>query len=86
MVGIVQRNRHISIPQRLSHFRPGKDHILHGRAAKLLDPLLTQHPSDCICHITFTRAVRTHNTRNAVMKFERDLICKGFKSMHLNTL
>ena len=86
MIGIVQRDRHISISQRFSHLCTGKDHILHGHTAKLFNPLLTEHPSDRIRYIALAGAVRSHNTRNTVVKLESDLIGKGFKPMYLYTL
>ena len=84
MIRIVQRDRHIGIAKRLTHLRSGEDHVLHGRTSKLLDPLLSQHPSNGICHVALSGTVRTHDTGDAVMELEIYLIGKGFKPVHFN--
>ena len=86
MIGIVQCNCHIGIAQGLSHLRSRKNHILHGHATQLFDALLSQHPPDRVGHIALPGAVRPHDPRDAVVEFEINLICKGFKPVHLYTL
>ena len=86
MIRIIQRNCHIGITQRLSQLCSRKNYVLHGHTAKLFDPLLSKHPSDRIGHVTLAGAVRSDNTRNAVVKLKLNFICKGFKSVFLYTL
>ncbi len=84
MIGIIKCNGNISVSHGLTHLRARENNILHRRSAKLLGALLPENPSYRIGNITLSRTVRSDNSRYTVMKFEINLVCKGFKPLHLN--
>ena len=86
MVGIVQRNRHIGVTQRLPGLCARENDILHTGAPQLFDTLLAQHPPDGIRHIALAAAVGTHNAGNAIVELKVDLVGKGLESVYLYTL
>ncbi len=83
MVAVIQRNRHISVAQRLPVLRTRENDILHGAAPQLFYSLFPQHPAHRIRHIALSRTVRTHNPRDPVVKIKYDLVRKGFKPLYL---
>ena len=85
MISVVQGNGHIGKPLRLSKFGSGKNNVLHGSAPKLLDPLLSQHPADCIGYIAFSRSIGAYNAGNSIMKFKDNFVGKGLKALNFNT-
>ena len=82
MVGVVQGDGHVGGSQRAPQLRTGKDHVLHGGPPELLYLLLSQDPADRVRHVGLAAAVGTHDGRDAVMKFEFYLVCKGFESLY----
>ena len=84
MIAVVQRNRHIGIAQRFSQFGTGKNNVLHVSASKLLGALFSKDPADRITYVAFSTAVGANDSRNSIMKFEIDFLCKGLKPVHFN--
>ena len=62
----------------------GKDNVLHTGASQLLNTLFTKHPADCICNIALSTSVWAYDTGNTIMKFKKQFVGKGLKSLDLN--
>ena len=84
--GIINGQRHLSIPHRAALLGAVEDHILHLGAAQALAGLLTQHPADGVTDIGFTAAIGSHNGRNAVAEPQHGLIGKRLEAMQLQGL
>ena len=84
VIGIVQCNGNIGKALRLSKLCTGKDNVLHTGASQLLNTLFTKHPADCICNIALSTSVWAYDTGNTIMKFKKQFVGKGLKSLDLN--
>ena len=43
-----------------------------------------EKPADRITYVAFSTAVGANDSRNSIMKFEIDFLCKGLKPVHFN--
>ena len=82
MIAVVKSDGDRSKTERLPRLRAGKYDILHIPPAELLCALLAKDPADSVAYITFSAAVRSHDTCDSVMKFKIDLLGKGFEPVH----
>ena len=86
MICIIQCNRHICIADRPAVLCPCKNNVLHACAAQLFGALLSQNPSDRVCHIALSASIRSYDSGNPVVEVKHDLICERLKTMHFYAL
>ena len=86
VVGIIKGNCHRRITQRLSRLCSGKNNVLHIAAAQRLGTLFSKHPAHGIRYIALSTAVRSDNSRDALVELQIHLVGKGFEALHLNGL
>ena len=84
MIAVIQSNGNRSKAKGLSGLRAGKNNVLHVSASKLLGALFSKDPADRITYVAFPTAVGANDSRNSIMKFEIDFLCKGLKPVHFN--
>ena len=84
MIPIIQGNCYISKSLRLSKLCTGENNVLHTGTAQLFDTLLTQYPADGIGYIAFSASVWAYNACDTIVKFKKQFIGKGLKSLYFN--
>ena len=84
MIAVIQSNGNRSKAKGLSGLRAGKNNVLHVSASELLGTLFSKNPADRITYVAFPTAVWANDSRNSIMKFEIDFLCKGLKPVHFN--
>jgi len=80
-VGIIKAQHHFGHPHGGAVGSPVEYHILHAAAAQGFGALFAQRPAQRVQNVTFSRAVRAHNARDARAQFEHGSVGEGFKPM-----
>src|SRR5699024_11046020 len=68
VIAVVKSDGDRSKTERFPRLRAGEYDILHISSTELLCALLAKDPADSVAYITFSAAVRSHDTCNSVMK------------------
>ena len=81
MIGIIDRQCDGGIAERLPVLCPGEDDILHIGATQRFGALFPEHPPHRIRDIALAAAVRSDDSHDSAVKFQRRLVRKGFESV-----